>query len=62
MNVPSFMELEGSLPYLQDVLSGSHGGEYEDDLSSGMLRRVVWQKFTDVFRGAYCLHHHSLPC
>jgi hypothetical protein len=28
--------------------SGSHGGEYEDDLSSGLLRRVVWQKFTDV--------------
>jgi hypothetical protein len=21
---------------------GSHGGEYEDDLSSGMLRHVVW--------------------
>jgi hypothetical protein len=23
-------------------ISGSHGDEYEDDLSSGMLRRVVW--------------------
>jgi hypothetical protein len=22
-------------------ISGFHGGEYEDDLSSGMLRRVV---------------------
>jgi hypothetical protein len=23
-------------------ITGSHSGEYEDDLSSGMLRRVVW--------------------
>jgi hypothetical protein len=23
-------------------ISGSHGGEYKDDLTSGMLRRVVW--------------------
>jgi hypothetical protein len=28
-------------------ISGSHGGEYEHD-SSGMLRRVIWYKFTDV--------------
>jgi hypothetical protein len=27
-------------------ISGSHGGEYEGD--SGMLRCVVWYKFTDV--------------
>jgi hypothetical protein len=29
-------------------ISGSHGGEYEDDLSAGMLRRVVWYKLVDV--------------
>jgi hypothetical protein len=23
-------------------ISGSHGGEYEDGLSSGLLRRVDW--------------------
>jgi hypothetical protein len=23
-------------------ISGSHGGEYEDGLSSGLLRRLVW--------------------
>jgi hypothetical protein len=28
--------------------SGSHGSEYEDDLSFGMLRRVVWYIQTDV--------------
>jgi hypothetical protein len=28
-------------------ISGSHGGDYEDG-SSGLLRRVVWLKFTDV--------------
>jgi hypothetical protein len=28
-------------------ISGSHGGLYEDE-SSGMLRCVVWYKFTDV--------------
>jgi hypothetical protein len=27
---------------LPGEISGSHGGEYEDDLSSGMLRRLVW--------------------
>jgi hypothetical protein len=29
-------------------LLGSNGGEYEGDLSSGMLRRVVCYKFTGV--------------
>jgi hypothetical protein len=29
-------------------ISGSRGGEYEDDVSFEMLRRAVWQKFTDV--------------
>jgi hypothetical protein len=28
--------------------SGSHGGENGDDLSSGMLRRVVWYANVDV--------------
>jgi hypothetical protein len=31
----------------QGEISGSCGGEYEDN-SSGLLRRVVWLKFTDV--------------
>jgi hypothetical protein len=34
------------VPLPGDV-SGSHGGDCEGDLS-GMLRRVVWLKFTDV--------------
>jgi hypothetical protein len=29
-------------------ISGSHDGEFEDDLSSEILRRVVWLKLTDV--------------
>jgi hypothetical protein len=36
------------------LISGINGGEYEDDLSSGMLRREVYRRF----RGACCLHHH----
>jgi hypothetical protein len=28
-------------------ISGSHGGKYED-IFFGMLRRVVWQKLTDI--------------
>jgi hypothetical protein len=28
-------------PLITDI-SGSHGGEYKDELSSGMLRSVVW--------------------
>jgi hypothetical protein len=37
-------------------ISGSLGGDYEDDLSSGMLRHIVSQKLTDVsecFRGTF---------
>jgi hypothetical protein len=26
----------------QSRISGSHGGEYEDDMSSRLKRRVVW--------------------
>jgi hypothetical protein len=40
--VASLRQIKGS------EISGSHGGEYEDGLSSGSLRRVVWYKFTDV--------------
>jgi hypothetical protein len=29
-------------------ITGYHSGEYEDDLSSGMLRREVSKKLTDV--------------
>jgi hypothetical protein len=45
--------MHGDAKRLKDVLhtgemSGSHGGENEDDLFSGMLRRVVWYKFNHV--------------
>jgi hypothetical protein len=35
-------------PLLFCEISGSHGGKYEDDEPSGLLRRVVLYKFTDV--------------
>jgi hypothetical protein len=28
-------------------------------MTSRMLRPVVWQKLTDMTRGAYCLHHQN---
>jgi hypothetical protein len=34
--------------FILGEVSGSDGGEYKDVLCSGMLHRVVWQKFTDV--------------
>jgi hypothetical protein len=40
------MKHEGLL--LPCEISGSHGGEYEDGCLSGLLRCVVWYKFTDV--------------
>jgi hypothetical protein len=36
------------MSYGSEIL-GSQGGDYENgQLSSGLLRRVVWYKFTDV--------------
>jgi hypothetical protein len=39
--------LQSQSPPLPEI-PGSHGGECEDDLSSGLLRRVVCKKFTDI--------------
>jgi hypothetical protein len=34
--------------YAVYVTSGSHGNDYIDDLSSGILRCVAWKGFTNV--------------
>jgi hypothetical protein len=37
-----------AVPKILNEISYSNGGEYEGDLSSGLLRRVVWWNLTDV--------------
>jgi hypothetical protein len=36
-------------------ISGSHGGEYEDNCLLGYYTVKIDRRF----RGAYCLHHHG---
>jgi hypothetical protein len=43
----------------QDEFSCSHGGEYEDDLFSGILRPCSLVEVYRRFRGARCHRYHG---